>query len=168
MDAALHGHHPAAAEPPEDQIARVAGRGAPGEARDLVEGHRQLGLDLFGEASEAGAEDDPELGLEIAALAQVGGGAVDGLAQLGHLDSREGWGATKHGGRARARPPPHYCGSAPTARVQKPANPRVKRESDQRDWPSSPCACSAATGSPEGIAGAATASADGSCSQVIG
>ena len=65
VEAALEHDHGAAAETPEEQPPGVARRRRGRPAGQLGERDRDRVLELVGEAAEAGAEDDPDLGHEI-------------------------------------------------------------------------------------------------------
>ena len=68
VEAALHGHHPAALDRPEDHPALVALDRRDGEPGDIFIFDGELRVDPVGEIAQSGAENDADLGCEIPGL----------------------------------------------------------------------------------------------------
>ena len=79
VEAAFHRHDRHALQRAADELARVADGGGPRKVRNRGVVERRLGLDLAGEASQAGAQDDSGMGLP----APMGVDHVGGLGDLG-------------------------------------------------------------------------------------
>ena len=72
VDAALHDDHLDLAEIAEDETAPVACDGGNGEAFDVVVVYGGHGLDLIGQSTQAGAEDQSDVGNKIGLFAHAG------------------------------------------------------------------------------------------------
>lgn len=84
MDATLHDGYRDVCDVAEDEVAVVAYYGGVGEVGDVGVGDGGGGLDVVGEAAEAGAKDDADGGNDGGAGLDVGDGGLRLIVEVGH------------------------------------------------------------------------------------
>ena len=85
MNAALHDGYGDLGDGAEDEVSGVALDGGAGEVGDLGVGDAEGGLDLGGEASETGAEDDADGGPNGSCGADIVDSGLGVAVEIGHF-----------------------------------------------------------------------------------